>query len=94
MRFTRRNRYFVVLLFFIFLTVSAAIDFDWMVTQWYYGYASDGQPLKTVDGVWWFTPWFGMDWWSAYAFTIVRLAVGCIGLGWYLRKIRTIDYGW
>ena len=59
----------------VFLVVVGHIDLDWMVVAprfngWYYSV-----------GYWEFAPYFRLGWHVAYVFTVVRVAVGWLGLG-------------
>jgi len=73
---------FFVLTFYI---GGALVDLDWMVVS--YRYSS----WHREQEFWEFFPGFRLNWWHAYAFTVLRLASGffLLGLllGWKFKRI-------
>jgi len=68
----------VLFLAAIYLFTTGCIDLDWMVVaprfnRWYY----------TVD-YWEFCPFLKMNWWLAYAVTLLRVIIGSLMLGWLI----------
>jgi len=74
--------YLLTLLVAVVLLVTGHMDLDWMVVAprfetWYF----------SVD-YWEFAPWLKMQWWTAYAYTAIRIAMGWLLLGWTLNEIK------
>ena len=66
----------------VLLFMSGCIDLDWMIVAprfnpWYY----------TVD-YWEFCPYFRLNWWLAYVYTILRIIVGALFLGYLIEKLK------
>jgi hypothetical protein len=69
---------------FMWSAVSGTVDIDWMATEWYFdGWNGADVPVEAggAGGIWWFSPSFGLPWWDAYIYTLLRIIVGYGGLG-------------
>lgn len=68
-------RFYAVFLFLILMVSSAITDIDWMVVSYRYSEWHRSQEL------WEFCPFLKLNWWLAYAFTVLRIVFGSFILG-------------
>jgi len=71
-----------ILLTSVVLLSSGLLDLDWMIVAprfntWYYSV-----------NYWEFTPFFQMNWWNAYFFTLLRIVIGALLLGFLIGNDR------
>ena len=65
-----------ILMISIPLLVSGVVDLDWMITTYYYG--APREPF----GLWDFTPFISMNWWTAYFISLLRSLIGSFMCGY------------
>jgi hypothetical protein len=86
----KRHLYFALLLAGVISFGSGLVDVDWMFMQ-YHNFGADAAP----NDLWYFKPpnsdgsgGIGMNWWDAYVYTIGRIAIGMLLIGYTLSKLR------
>jgi len=72
----------ILLLIGIFLLVTGAIDLDWMIVENHF------QMWNATKDTWEFCPFLTMNWWIAYIFSLVRIVIGCLIIGYCLGRDR------
>jgi len=73
-----------LLLLSVVLVSGAYCDLDWMVVSYRYS------EWHRTQETWEFSPYFKLNWHVAYMFTVLRLTIGCLLLGWLTHKIYSM----
>lgn len=79
-----------LLLFAVVLVATGWTDLDWMLVENHF------QMWNATKDTWEFCPYLTMNWWLAYQFSILRLFVGWLLLGFLsydlLREKKNVAY--
>jgi len=66
----------------VVLIATGAIDLDWQLVSYRYS-----EWHRTID-YWEYNPFLKINWWLAYALNVLRVAGGCLLLGFMLSELR------
>ena len=78
------KRQILKILFFLGGIVSLATgwtDLDWMLVENHF------QMWNATKDTWEFCPYLTLNWWLAFEFTLARIILGSLIIGWFLRDI-------
>jgi len=70
----------ILLLIGIGLLVTGCTDIDWMLVENHF------QMWNATKDTWEFCPFLVMNWWLAYIFTLLRIVIGSLLIGYYISK--------
>lgn len=85
------TQFLLFLLFFsfgVYLLAGAYCDLDWQFNVYYWNMTING-----VNGVWFFSPHWSMNWWWAYQTSVLRLIIGAGFLGAFFALLGAKFFG-
>jgi len=75
------KQWILILLASVYMIATGITDIDWMVISYRYS------EWHRINELWEFAPYFKVNWYTAYIFTVLRLVIGSILLGILINEI-------